>query len=370
MASPSRNTIYSDLGWSFYPAKIDSRDGKDPLTNLVDNTKYMVNEDLEINLNYEDRGSSPTATDYYVLAGDVNVLQDITLSIERVLGIMPQSTFGTISARLNDLASMTRFDTRLGGAGWTNIPTNYPGNVSPTILSHKHTGMPYSAPKIDLASESIGEVGKTRIQLDITDADTLTSADIPYIKTSTNSIKTILDSKFNSGGGTIAGNILVQGNIVSRLFGEFDCKDFSEVTGSTNIADNNAYSGTTRSFAKTAIFFATGYSTAFPVRFGKYSVTLRAKCSEITSSANVLRIVVWETNSVGGKTTIIDKYIKADKFLAANVYQQFYYTVSHDYSGSSNKNLNVTIWYHGVGISNVSIDSITVMPVHTAVWDE
>jgi hypothetical protein len=374
----SRNTHFADLGYTFYPVLIDSRNGIDPETGLQDLTKFSVNEDLALNVNYEDRGSNPTANDYYVLAQDVNVLQDAVLSVERILGQMPhvRTDVGTndttsVSERIAKLESSTKYDARFGGAGWIS-------GTSPTILSHTHTGGANDCQKINLNTMTTGTISRLRLQLDAGVADPLTSEYIPYNSSGNTSIKTVIDNKLDKlSGGVMQGDFTIQGNVTCRMFGEIDVVS---LTGSginanlaQNVSDNAAYCGQAKYFPKAAGIPSTAvFSCSFPVRYNEYSVIVRAKTDYIGSPAAVARIDIYGSGLAAGDTELMSQFIQSNEFTAENEYQTFYFTVNHKRLNTSavDKNLYVKIRYQGNGIANVWFDSITVMPIHTAIWDD
>ena len=369
---PSRNSIYNDLGWSYYPNKIDSRDGLDPETGLEDLVKFAINADLELNVNYEDRSSDPTAIDYFVLAGDVNVLQDAVLSIQRTLGVMPHipsdidgSGVKTVSERIERLEDLSRYDNRFGGQGWKEEDDN-------TILGHQHTGGPNNPNKIDLETMTDGEIGKDRIQLNLNDTDPLTSEHISHTLTDNRSIKTVLSEKIDRSGGSIENDLTVKGNVVCRSFGEIDCKDMTidgEATGISTVLDNRSYCGESRSFSRTSnVSQDTAVTCSFPVRYNKYTIILRARSSNSTDTGAIAKIGVFSARG----TEIMSKFVRCDQFESTNDYQSFYFTVNHKRYETSpgNKQLYIKIWYYGQDVADLGLDSITVMPIHTSVWHD
>ena len=368
---PSRNNVYNDLGWSYYPAKIDSRDGIDPETGVVDLAKFGVNTDLELNVNYEDRSSDPTAIDYYVLAGDVNVLQDAVLSIQRILGSMPHipsdtggSNVKTVSERIERLEDPTRYDNRFGGEGWKDEDGN-------TILGHEHTGGPNNANKIDLETMTDGKIGKDRIQLSQDDDDPLTSEYILYSLTDGRSVKEVLLDKMDKSGGSIENNLIVKGNVVCRSFGEIDCKDMviqGSSDGISNISDSRSYSGQAKFFSRTSTSQNTAVVCSFPVRYNKYTVILRAKSSNSTSTGALAKIGIFSS----GDTEIMSKFIRCNQFESTVDYQSFYFTVNHQRyeTNPGDKQLYIKIWFYGQSTAHMWLDSITVMPIHTSVWHD
>ena len=375
----SRNIHYGDLGYTYYPAKIDSRDGIDPNTGVSDPSGFAINEDLELNVNYEDRGNDPAADDYYVHAQDVNVLQDAIISLQRILGQMPHirtdvtiNDVSTVSARIGKLESMSRFDNRFGGTEWV-------GGTSPTILSHTHTGGINDAAKIELATMTSGELGKSNIQLDMIDPDPLTSKDIIFSPTNDTSIQAMLSRKLDmTTGGSIQKNLVVKGNVVCRAFGEIDCADMSIVHTGGGVpvkrTDSTSYGGRELLFQMGAGISPSTCSAVsrFPLRYNEYSIIVRIKSSNATSTSNIFAIGVYGCGANGVDTQLMAQTIKCNQFSAVNKHQSFYFAVDHKnlVANPAHKDLIVKVFYHGNGVADLSLDSITIMPVHTAVWDE
>lgn len=376
---PSRNEKYPDLGWSYYPSKIDSRDG---INNQgeEDLSEFAINEDFSRNVNYEDRDSSPTANDYYVLAEDVNVLQDAVLSIERILGQMPHVPTeegdgggiidtNSVSERISLLEDPSRYDGRFGGDGWEP-------EMGQTILSHEHLGGSNGAPLINLGTMTTGQLRKDQLQLGVSDEDPLTSEHIPYTSSDERSIKTLLGTKFDKNGGTISDNLVVQGNVNCRAFGEIDCKDMIG-SGSTsglaiNTADAEAYCGEAKYFSKTAgISNEAVYVSSFPVRYNEYSVLVRVKSDNILSEGAFAKIGIYGSNETLGGYEILSRFIKCDELEAVGGYKTFYFTVKHRkyHTNPVDKKLYVKVWYYGDSFAHMWLDSITITPIHTSVTD-
>lgn len=375
---PARNTHYADLGYTFYPERVDSRNGIDPNTGTQDLTKFSINEDLSLNVNYENRSSNPTANDYYVLAEDINVLQDAILAIERILGQMPhvRTDIGVndvlnVSERIAKLEIPTKYDSRFGGAGWVQ-------GVDPTILSHTHTGGAHDCQKIELGTMTIGTLGQSRLQLNTNIADVVTAEYIPFSTFSNMSTKAAIDNKLDKNtGGVIQNDFTVKGNVTSRMFGELDGMGLvgsgTNANYVINVSDDSAYCGQSKYFPKTSGVPNTAvFSCSFPVRYNEYSVMIRLKTDNISSSAALANIGVYGSGIAAGDTEIYSEFITCNNLDAVDEYKTFYFTVNHKRLQASavNKDLYIKIWYHGDGIASMWIDSITVMPIHTAIWDD
>jgi hypothetical protein len=266
---------------------------------------------------------------------------------------------------------MTRFDSRLGGAGWVS-------GTSPTILSHTHTGGANDCQKINLGTMTTGTLSRARLQLDTSIAEPLTAEYIPFSSSSNTSIKTVVDNKLDKDtGGIIQNNFTVQGNVTCRMFGEIDAISLSG-TGTNanlaqNVADDSAYCGQAKYFLGTAGIPNTAvFSCSFPIRYNEYSIMVRVKTDYIGSSAALAKVGIYGSGVAAGDTELMNQFILCNEFDTVSEYKTFYFTVNHKRLQTSavNKDLYVKIWYHGNGVASMWLDSITVMPIHTAVWDD
>jgi hypothetical protein len=221
-----------------------------------------------------------------------------------------------------------------------------------------------------------GELPKSRLQLDTTDSDPLTSAAIPYTSTDGTSIKTLLDRKADkTTNNTLDKNLVVKGSVMCRSFGEIDCADMTTVSPVQVIVDNTAYCGRAQFFSQAAGISnsATLSSCSFPLKYGEYCVVVRAKTSNSTNDSSLWSVEAWESgatqaNSIQSSTDVI----KCTKFTSTNTYQSFYTIVTHEAKVANpyDKNLYLHIRYFGNGVADLTLDSITVLPIHTAMWDD
>jgi hypothetical protein len=112
---------------------------------------------------------------------------------------------------------------------------------------------------------------------------------------------------------------------------------------------------------------------SFPVKYGEYSVIVRAKSSSNVADSAVMVVSLYDSNdTTAAAVPILTETIKCTKFDAANAWQSFYFGAAHKaYSATPfDKNLYVKINYNGNGVADLILDSITVMPNVIGIWDD
>ena len=363
---------WSDLLLTNYPWYIDSRQSAidegsiDPLTG---------NPQFKLNVNFEDRTRTTKAKDYYVMAEDINAIQDAVIGIQRTLGLVPYGNEYDVAARLNEIErfvvmAKSKLDGHMdldsrymwGGSWPTDSNNNKAANIS--IKTHRHTGTFDNAQKINLSSEVTDKLSKLNIQLTSKDINMLTANDIYTTAAMTETISQSLDKKYDKTGGTISGNVFVQGNFRCLTMAEIDCKDTAKVVG-TDRQDYKAYSGYSR-YASAATASGKLVETIVPLRYGKYVAGIRMKTGSQTSASPVIEVVISDQNNI-----VATRDTLAPNTFKTNDYETFYIEFEHaNRSGSVTKaDAKIVINFFN-GITSIDLDSIIIQPVTTAVYDD
>lgn len=334
------NTTYADLNMSFYPAKIDSR-------NQVD-TGFNTNMS-----GYENMKD-------YNMAEHVNALADAVMAIQRVLGINPQkdkdgqdNPDGTVGGRIKMLEDPTRLDERYGGVGW---------DLSQTIVAHTHSGGPGHPSPINLANEVQGLLAK--INIDLSQSTGLTGSDLSMSPLKSTKLSDAISDKLSvTQGGTIHGNVSVNGSLQSRITKEWTAIDFqngsiqSDVRSYSNIVATGSGTGEVR--------FMDG--SVGPLLSGKYVLGVRAKISSLVSE-NVMKLYFADLGESWVGRNL--KYIQGTDFYEADKWQMFYMVFDHETLTESGYN-HLHIWKTTTSANvTLSIDNAFIMPVHPAVFDQ
>jgi hypothetical protein len=343
-----------------------------PLTTYpdsLDETNPLIRQDI---LNFEDRTSATDPSLYYVLANDVKNLQQSVFSVEKSLGIKPQSTYSSVDARFIALEDYTDLDARFGGSTWRDLYTAHLADGSkpaaPTIMSHLHDGSINGVAKIDLVSHVNGKLGKTNLNLIGTDPEGITGDDILLNNSTTVTVADKFNDKLDKTGGTITGTgalLTVNAPFNSRMYKELDAKDLTSTTG-INTADTGAFSGVARK-ATSASAAGTLIDTTVAMRYADYSIGIRAKATNASITQSIGKIRVY---SAGVLTKIIE--IIPANFFGGTDYEMLYVPFSH--KGSGNWNVRVAIDWYGASIvpaiaCDLSIDSVMITPVHVTAYD-
>jgi len=332
---------YSDVGsLTSYPQKIDARNSlnedikKNNVTvyNLL--TDIVKNEHLEINTDFQD----------YVAAGDVNVLQDMTLAIERTLGINPQGNYKHVRERLE------------------TIETSIASAVG-SINGHTHSGISGSPSKINLNSEVFNLLPKTNINLNSSVTGGLTAADIKTQPGSNISTYDYINSFVPRTAGSaypITGPLYIKANNYSRVTGEWDVSTL--FPGYPNLVDDsNAFTGKAyRISYGNNIRINSG---SHELRHGMYSVAVRVKKA---SDANVNFIV-----KIGISSVLVQKSFTNEDFVnGQGAFNVFYVPYNHNPVYNNN---TYFIEIHNSGNpskqGDILVDSVVIVPLHNAVID-
>lgn len=370
------NPVWNDLTLTNYPWYLDGRQSTldegsiDPLTG---------NPQFKVNVNFEDRTRLTESKDYIVWANDVNALQEAIIGMQRVIGVVPFGSRGAddISARIEliedfivmdrsiDVDGHANLDERyMWGGAWPTNPLNATEYAAPiSIKTHRHDGTYQGASKISLYSEVTGLLGKANIDLTSGEASMVTAADIYMTTAKTQTINTALANKFDKSGGTITGEVNILGNFRSLTMAEIDAVATTKVVGA-DVTDINSYSGYARQGLSSN---GTGVlsSLSIPFRYGKYVAAIRVKVASNVSNASVASILI----SDGTTTHVTDSIVPSA--LKSTDYEMIYIEFEHkNRSGTSGKkNLSVVINFYS-GITHLSIDSIVIQPVTTALYDD
>jgi hypothetical protein len=348
-----------------------------PLWNLttypdvLDKSNSNIRQDI---VNFENRTSSTDPQLYYLLSDDVKSLQQSVFAIEETLGVLPQSTYGTVTARIAGLEDYTDLDTRYGGSTWRTLFLAHESNgtnpAAPTIMSHLHDGSSNGAAKIDLALHVNGKLNKTNINLLRTDAGGITGADIALNSTTDVTVAAKFDDKLDKTGGIVAGAnsyLTVNSTFNSRMYKELDAKDTTYTAGS-NVADVNAFSGITR---KAVAGSATGNlvdTTIAQMRYADYSMGIRAKVSDATITQSIGKIKVYSAGTLVKSMEIIPNSL----FNNSNKYEMIYVPFSHN--GSGDWTVRTVIEWYGSSVvptiaCDLSVEGIMITPVHVTAYD-
>lgn len=366
---------YTSLTRTNYPDALDDR----PDAVEVENR----NPHFALNVNFEDRTSSTNPQDYYVLADDINALQDAIIAIQRSLGVKPQGDNGlsTVAERFLNLENYVMLGDSTN-SGFNDLDERYMwGGTRPTIngqpaplvsiVSHLHDGTPGQATKIDLANHVTGLLSKNNIDLTSNTTDMLSAQDIRMSTSDSTTIPQKLDTKYDKAGGEISGDVKISGNIQCGIFFEKDAKDMGCDTDKgyqISTVDYYANSGYAR---KADINDLDGYliNETISMRYGYYSVILRMKIPTTDSSknSNMLCRISLLNKKTGELTTQI---ITVGDFSVQDEYQNIYVNFNHRndigaVGGAQEFDLKV---YYYSGVTPLYIDSVVIVPVGIATY--
>ncbi len=305
-------------------------------------------------------------TDYkdYVHALEFNSVKDAVIAIEQTMGVLPQKTFGTISARIAWLEQFNTdfYDNRYGGAGWKNIKDANGNLIAPTILSHQHAGGPNAPSQIDLQAHVTGKLKRSNILL--TGSGALAAAYIQLDESNTTTVTSALNSKLNISGGTITGNLNIQGTttatgpLVTTSF--FEAWTANMTAGQSVIASrSDAWGGSAYKNSITSgddtygILCSANCNT---LRYNRYAVTFRLLAESALNSGDI-RLVITEQ----GKSP----YIYNIPSVTPNVWQSL--SVSFDHSNCTNNAITFALQYKKSITSYVYSDGLSIMPIHMAI---
>lgn len=355
------NSVYTDLVLTRYPKNFDERSGN----------KNNINLNRQTNLKD------------FNMAEHINALQDAVMSLQRVLGEMPQMPAEPKDAQGNpitdptELANLAKihtikeridaielfdwtglFDKRYGGPNWAYDKNK---STNPTIQQHRHTGEGNGMPsKIVLTDEVSGLLPKRNVNLGKT-SDGITGSDIYVEPTSSVKIADAISDKVSeTTGGVIEENatLTMLGKTNTRWTREFDANDASK-TGNTFVSDNKTLIG------KAAQSHGNNLSDLLNKQltgmyYGKYVAIVRLATTSLASD-NVAEIsaIDVETNKVI-KTTVL----KGSDFDATNKYKTFY--LVFEQNGETRLRIRKLATTSSI---KVSFDYAIVEPVHPAVFD-
>ena len=363
---------YTDLIRTNYPMALDDR----PDALKVENQ----NSHFKVNINFEDRVEATSPLDYIVLADDVNALQDAVIAVERTLGVMPQgeNINYSISERLNDIENFMLYDESLSSGllslderlMWGGKRPLISGSPAPliSIKQHLHSGTQGQATKIDLSSHVTGLLKKTNIDLTSNTISMLSASDIRMSTSSSQTIAEKFTEKMDKGGGTFTGNIIVQGNFTSRTHVELDAKDIPYSAGQGYTVSASDVYADSEYARKASSINGNGALCYQPVnlRYGKYVAIFRMKALANTSANTVARIAVKATD---GTTDLGVILLKPTDFAKANTYQSFFVEFDHEYFNGHNKTVIPQVYFY-TGVTDISVDSIVIEPITTALYDD
>lgn len=324
----------------------------------LDKGNINIRQDI---VNFENRTSSTDPMLYYVLSNDVRSLQQAVFSVQETLGVIPQSTFGTVDSRIGALEDYTDLDARYGGATWNGLAPE----TRPTILGHLHSGTATGSSKIDLLSHVTGKLSKVNINLTRTDVNGITGEDIALSPATDQTIASKFNDKLEKTGGTIQGvgaYLSVNGSFNSRVYKEEDAYLCSGTTG-TNIADTEAFSGTAkRVLSSNAAGNLIHYTSQ--LRYGDYSLAFRLRVSNIAPLQSIGKVKIYSGTTLTKEVEIIPSIFESTS------YQMFYVGFTHE----DNINVNVDVYWYGVSIQppiacDLVIEGITITPLHLTAYD-
>ncbi|HLO11232.1 MAG TPA: hypothetical protein VK190_03125 [Pseudoneobacillus sp.] len=358
------NSVYT---LSNYPSKVDNYTG----------STTPLNHDMDSKTDYSS----------YVLAKDFNVLRDAILATQSTLGENPQVNIlsvnkSTVSARIKDLESHNDdyYDQRYVGIKISIIPS---GTASPTILNHVHdgkivSGVQVNPSKIDLANHVTGTLPSANILLDIANASSLSASKI-YVSSGV-TIKDGLDSKLNTSGGTITGDVIINEDLYvkkrmgfSSFYEAWAGDNLSTGSGGVSFSDSShtlgcwngaAIRNSQKNQAVASRLTLCSASTTI-LRYGLYSVIFRVYLSAVPSDTtiDILHIVADDAGNSNSTKSIT---ITSDK--AAAGWNSFCVIFDHEYSATGNNQANFSITYSNTTPYDIYCDGITVVPTHTAIW--
>lgn len=357
---------YNDLLRTNYPDFYDDRP-----TAIDPNNR---NPHFEINVNFEDRTPTTEPQKYYVLANDINSLQESIIAVQRTLGLKPQGPIAdSISGRFETIEAYIL----LKANGFLTIDERLMwGGPKPqgasliSIAHHLHDGTVGQADKIDLSRHVTGLLPRQNIDVTSGTSAMLTAE---TIYTSTGKSKTIngalgekLD-KLTTNSQIVSGPVRFNNNMSSRMFVDLDAKDLPGMdtsAGYSNVSDSEAYSGVARRALNSNV--AGRLMARFSMeglRYWNYSVGIRLKVSSINKSLG--KVCVFALGN-GVSSEGIDIY--PSDFDAAYEWQEIFFDYKFKRGSFTGAPLFCDIWYHGG--ADLYIDSIVVMPIHTAVYDK
>lgn len=332
-------SIYSDVGnLTSYPTKIDARPDlntnikKDNIVVYNISNDIATNIDLEFNVDFQD----------YAVAGDVNVLQDIVMAIERTLGINPQgNTYHHVRGRLEGIESSIV-------------------NVSESIKNHKHLGTSGNPSKIDLTKEVFGLLPKANINLNSSSGG-LTASDIKITAGSNISINDYISSFIPSTAGSnnpITGSLYVQASSYTQTSGEWDAA--SVVSSGSPDLINDSLAFLQKSYKISYGNYLHISSGSHKLRPGLYIFAFRIRKN---LAANV-------EFRLGIGTTASKIITNEDFVLGQDQYNVFYLAYEHkpvmptnSYYFRIENNVNPS------NQGDIFFDSVVITPLHSAVID-
>lgn len=362
------NDVFTDISSTLYPTKIDSRT---PVAEVRTRSGVLVataaqqygNADLTLNIDYND----------YVKAGDVNVLQDSIIVIQRVLGTIPQGSFPTVSARILNLESKdydARYIYKVKPSSWA-----YNGDTD-TLYTHKHIGDGASGPsKIDLTAEVRNKLPKSSVQLTYgVDASPILGTDIRTSSSDERSLAEVVGNQFPRSAGSsypVTGDLYINQRFYSSMYAEWDASDFTAV--GNKVADADCYSGYTARMPSGANWFISGPGSGYTkLRYGKYVIGFRIKLtagSTLTGTTVVCKVAAGPVTPSNAESVTTKKTVSVSDFESAGNYEMIYMTFDHKLYSGQNK------VYFGVYADSstgtaIDVDSIVIMPSHTSVYDD
>lgn len=363
---------YNDLNRTNYPNALDDRPDAIQTANR--------NPHFKVNINFENRTATTAATDYIVLADDVNALQEAIMAVQRSLGVMPQGTNlnDSVSQRFVGIENFTLYneskelgfntiDERLM---WGGQRPSIGGDPAPliSIRQHIHSGTAGQADKISLTSHVTGLLKSVNIDLTSNSVNMLSASNIRMSTSSAQTISDKFDEKMDKGGGSFTGDVTIEGNFTSRGHVEMDAKDMLSSAGkgySASASDPYADSGYTRKAVSANTTGILCYKTV-NLRYGKYVAIFRIKVLSNASTNTIAKIGI---KAVNGTTDLAAILVKPTDFASANTYQSFFVEFDHGYFGGHYKTVTPQVYFY-TGVTDLSVDSIVIEPITTALYDD
>ncbi|HWQ41087.1 MAG TPA: hypothetical protein VN456_03540 [Desulfosporosinus sp.] len=163
--------------------------------------------------------------------------------------------------------------------------------------------------------------------------------------------------------GTKASQVTVDAHLAeeAQLYAQWDAEDLTLVSGILT-TDSLCWQGKNVQYTQPATsmgLVTIAKATHAGLRFGKFSVGFRVKCTNITSTNTVTTLKVLD--AAGNVVSSIA--LKGTDFQSATAYKMFY--IAFDNMGQSAGNVfTFAVTSEAVASVTISIDSILVAPVH------
>lgn len=322
-----------------FPNKIDSRD-----TNSSGDYKY--NAHFEKNIDDVE----------YVMADDVNALQEAVMEIQKVIGAANSSDNNSLIKKINSI----------------NAASGTHGNA---ITSHVHNSNGIEGPsKINLEQHVQGKLPKANILLGGTNG--LQAEDI-LLKNGTSLIELVNSKLSLEGENTISGDLNISGSLHTRTLGDWSANETTIVgTNAEIVVDNMAYEGSSvkNKNGKTGLLFL--HDAGDKYRYGKYVISVRLKIENCTGQGRIGQFMVANygffsniptesiTPTTGIGNCLAVKNLYATDF--GTTYEIFYVAYEH----MPNTANRLCFAFNWLATGTAYIDSIILAPLQTAVYDD